>query len=215
MEDITLKQGVEMLADGTYDDRLENEPAYKQRAARRFKRKFARAKRRGREQEFYDELIADLQRDDACCVKAPMLATANFDEESPLGMDSDDFFDFLDEILERLPAILDAILTIIRLFSIAAMVVGLLTIGGSEASAQCVGGNCNLSARMPVLRSLTPRVAAPRIVVQNQPAVVRIVERPVVVSTTPIAVQSYTTARRVGVFRRPLRFLPMCGRRGK
>lgn len=132
---LSLADGFELVRDGYFDTQVNNMPFRKRRQVRRIKR---RLNRETTAQAFYDEIIPEIRADAKLCAAAPVLSAADeIEPETPLGFDADGFFELFDMLLERMPAIIDAVLRIISLF-VALIVCGaaLVSAGNQQATAQ-------------------------------------------------------------------------------
>lgn len=113
--DISLEELLMLAYEGEFNSDLSRR---KRRALRATERRHTRAIRRGREEEFLDELLVHIEGSPECCDLMPeVFGDADFNATTPLGLNYDGLFDLIDGLLERLPAILDAIVKIMALFA--------------------------------------------------------------------------------------------------
>ena len=114
-ERVSLREALSLAYDGEFDGQLSRR---KQRHARALQRRHRRAQRRNREDEFFDELLVAMEGDDQCCRLLPLAATEDdFDHDTPLGLSSAGLFELIDGLLERVPAIIEAIKMFMALFA--------------------------------------------------------------------------------------------------
>lgn len=172
---VSLKQALDLLYQGEFDGKLSRR---KLRQTSRLQRRHNRAAFFGREKDFFDELIEGLAGDSRCCsivsgaVGVASLTSDDFDETIPLGLDSDQLFNFIDALLERLPAIIEAFMSIISMFGAFLLIVAMIP--SSTAIAQttiCDGNRCyQIEAPPKVLPRLTiPLRALKERVVNHSP----------------------------------------------
>ena len=113
-ETISLRTALELAYEGEFDGQLSRR---NKRNARTLQRRQKRAKRRGREDEFFEELLVAMEGDAHCCQVMPAVATSgDFDQDTPLELSSAGLFELIDGLLERVPAIIEAIKLIMQLF---------------------------------------------------------------------------------------------------
>lgn len=135
-ESMSLRDIMEALDSGLLDDYLDSRPRKTKRKANRITRTYRFAKRNEKTDEFFDELSSYATSDSQCCLMAPALSDANFDEYVSLGLGEGQFFEFLDALIERAPAILEVILMFVQAFAMFAAILLCITFAASSASAE-------------------------------------------------------------------------------
>lgn len=114
-EKVSLREALKLTYEGEFDSQLSRR---QRRNARTLQRRHTRATRRRREEDFFEELLVAMEGDDRCCQIMPAIAlTADFDQDTPLGLSSAGLFDLIDGLLERVPAIIEAIKLFMQLFA--------------------------------------------------------------------------------------------------
>jgi len=194
MSNLSLKEGLKLLGSGHFNDQIK-------KLSRKKQRKFRRWKRRCCDDNsidcLCDELIPELEKDRECCNRIPMLGTDEFGADTPLGFSPEEFFEFLDGLLERIPAILDAILKIVSLFP---CFLALALIQPSTSYAQsapgviCQNGQCRLPAETSpgVSNNESSGVVSPVRTVHIVRPVANFAERPAPVARVSNAIASAT-----------------------
>lgn len=169
---LSIREGFELLASGAYDDRVRRLSFAKRRRARRIKR---RLRNPAAAQAFLDEVLPEIERSREMVAAYPVFASREIDPDTALGWNQDEFWRFLDDLLERLPSIIDAILSIIVLFASLLLpmalplallcVFTLAALQTPHASAQqriCVDGVCyTIPARSGPARSVLSKTTRP------------------------------------------------------
>ncbi|MEL6110769.1 MAG: hypothetical protein AAFU85_32590 [Planctomycetota bacterium] len=112
---VSLRTALQLAYEGEFDDQLSRR---NRRNARTLQRRQNRAARRGKEEEFFEELLVAMEGDPQCCQVMPAVAlSADFDQDTPLGLSSAGLFELIDGLLERMPQIIEAIKLIMQLFA--------------------------------------------------------------------------------------------------
>ena len=115
-EQSSFKDAMLALFRGEFDDRLSRK---EKRRKRVLNRRYDRAKRTGKEQQFFDSLFTGIEGDTQSFAMMPgVFGSDDFDQDTPLGLSAVGLFDLIDGLLERVPAIIEAIKMFIDLFAI-------------------------------------------------------------------------------------------------
>ncbi|MEO1530091.1 MAG: hypothetical protein AAFX06_32230 [Planctomycetota bacterium] len=111
-ESTSFRGAMEALFAGDFDDQLT-------RRQKRQKRILGRQYRRSRDKEtFFDNLFTGIEQDAKSLALMPgVFGSDEFDQNTPLGLTAGGLFDLIDGLLERVPAIIEAIRLFIDLFS--------------------------------------------------------------------------------------------------